>query len=250
MTDLSLEAHVVSDPGWRARMEDRHYLAWGRDWVVGAIFDGHAGDAVAEFAATRFGALRERSPGEALREIHRQARSLPGGACAVAFRLQGERLEVANVGDAALVLYREEKVEVLTETHRLDNPAERRRVLACGALVRGPYLVDPATGNGLMPTRALGDREFAHLGVIGEPYERTTSFRRGWLVAACDGLWDVMRPGEVAGFLQGSARSAAERLAAEALHFRGCTDNLTLIVVRRLPAAEGPPAESPEKAEG
>ena len=234
---MALDAAAAADQGWRPTMEDRHVLRVTEDEVVGAVFDGHSGSAVAELAAVRFEALLQRGTvGGALRAIDREARLLPGGACAVAFRLRGERLEVANLGDAELaVVDGAVNVRVLTELHRLDNPAERARVLAAGALIEGPYVVDPVTRNGLMPTRTLGDADFERVGVLGEPFERMATFRQGWLVAACDGLWDVLAPDELPALLADarSAREAVDALAREALHGRGSTDNVTVVVVRR-----------------
>jgi serine/threonine protein phosphatase PrpC len=227
-----LEAWAVSLQGLRPDMEDSHVLEVGEDRVLGAVFDGHRGAWVASLAARSLPALGDLKPGDALRRIDEQARLLPGGACAVVFRLRGERLEVANLGDAVLVRVTGGKAEVLTQLHRIQSPRERDRVLAAGAEIHGPYAIDPRTGDGLMPTRSLGDPEFRRIGIIGEPYEWQGRFRRGWLVAACDGLWDVFDPAELPPFLQTSAREAAEALAREALD-RGAYDNVTVITVRR-----------------
>ncbi len=232
----SVDVHVVSHRGRRPSMEDRHWLSAGPVEVAGAIFDGHSGAAVAGLAAARIGPLIERglSPAAALRAIHLESQGLEDGACAVAFRLRGARLEVANVGDAELAVVEEGTVRVLTEAHRLDLPGERARVLAAGAVIDGPYAIDPTTGDGLMPTRSLGDHAFSRIGIIGDPHEAMVEFGSGWLVAACDGLWDVLAPDELPAFLAGSAREAAERLAEEALETRGSSDNLTIIAVRRV----------------
>jgi serine/threonine protein phosphatase PrpC len=213
-------------------MEDRHVLIARDGSVIGAVFDGHSGAAVAELGESWLPAMPDIPPGKALRAIHRASQSLHGGACSVAFRLMGERLEVANVGDAGLVRVSSGAAEVLTETHRLDNPAERARVIAAGAGIFEPYVIDPHTGDGVMSTRALGDHVFAHIGIIGEPYEWDGAFTGGWLVAACDGLWDVMTAKELPRWLSGTARESAEALAHEALEVRRTADNLTIIVVR------------------
>lgn len=229
-----LEAYAVEDQGWRSSMEDRHVLTTDGDRVAGALFDGHAGWQVADFAARAFPKLiATRTPGEALRAINGTVGGLPGGACALTFRLDGQRLEVANLGDSELVQVTGSEVQVLTEMHRLTNAEERARVLQKGALIEGPYVVDPSTGEGLMPTRSLGDHEFAHVGIIANPYEWTGTFTDGWLVAACDGLWDVMNPAELPGYLTVSAEHSARTLLREALKVRGSTDNLTIIVVRK-----------------
>jgi serine/threonine protein phosphatase PrpC len=235
-----IDAHALGFRGPRWAMEDRHVLVVRDDLVVGAVFDGHGGAAVADFAAGRLASMLDVPPGAALRRIHEASAGLSGGACAVAFRLAGELLEVANLGDTGLVRV-DDRVEVLSESHRVSNPAERARVLAAGAAIVGPYVVDPFTGDGLMPTRSLGDHQFAGIGVIGEPQEWRGRFRSGWLVAACDGLWDVLSPEELPRWLVGSAEAAARGLAEEALEGRGSADNLTIIVVHKstAPAPRG-----------
>lgn len=250
---MTTDAWAVCHQGLRWKMEDTHALLTEGDALAGAVFDGHNGVYVAALAAATFSQYGDVAPGAALRAIHDRARGLPGGACGVAFRLRGERLEVANVGDAALVRVTGETAEVLTENHRLDNPAERARVLAAGAIIEGPYVVDPRTFTGLMPTRSLGDHGFERVGIVCEPHEWVGSFPSGWLVAASDGLWDLMAPDELPGHLAraASARAAAEALAQEALEVRGCADNLTVIVVRRTPQCAGgllPRAARPEPA--
>jgi serine/threonine protein phosphatase PrpC len=216
-------------------MEDRHVLAHLPGTVVGAIFDGHAGSAVAELGAELMGTMLAMppAPGLTLRAVHAAAGEVKGGACAVAFRLSGDHLEVANVGDAALAWVTDGGAVLLTESHRLDNPGERDRVVATGAAIAGRYLLNPRTGDGLMPTRTLGDYEFAEVGVLAEPYEWAGTFTSGWLVAASDGLWDVMRPEELPAYLAGSAHEAAEALAEEVLAKRQSGDNLTIIIVHK-----------------
>lgn len=228
-----LEAAVVSEQGPRPSMEDRHVLRVDGDRALGAVFDGHNGAAVAAYASDHLEGDGREALDDALRRVHAGSRGLRGGACAVAFRISGPHLEVANVGDAELVVVRDEGVSVLTEEHRLTNTGERARVQAAGAILDGPYAVHPRTGNGLMPTRGLGDHAFAEIGIVCEPYRWSGPFAEGWLVAACDGLWDVLAPEELPEFLRGSAEEAAQALAREALDVRGSFDNLTVIVLRR-----------------
>jgi protein phosphatase 1G len=229
---MPVDAFVVGDQGLRPAMEDRHVLMVDGERIDGAIFDGHNGSDVAQLAADMYPQVASLEPGQALRKIHASCDRLSGGACAVAFRLEGNRLRVANAGDADLAVVREGKVEVLTERHRLDNPAELRRLLAAGAMLQPPYVLNPLTLDGLMPTRALGDHEFAEAGISAEPYEWVGNFEAGWLVAACDGLWDVLDPAELPGYLEGDARSTAQQLVHEALEVRGSDDNVTVMVIK------------------
>ncbi|MBO0744878.1 MAG: protein serine/threonine phosphatase 2C family protein, partial [Candidatus Dormibacteraeota bacterium] len=165
------------------------------------------------------------------------SRRLPSGACAVVFRLDGDDLQVANLGDCELALVEDGHAAVVTQLHRVSNPRERQRVLEAGGVIDGPYVMDLSTGNGLMPTRTLGDDDFAAVGVSGEVSEWAGKLDDGWVVAACDGLWDVLNPEELPAFLEGSSpEDVARRLVDEALKTRGSHDNVTVLVLHRTPS--------------
>jgi integrin-linked kinase-associated serine/threonine phosphatase 2C len=230
---MVIDAAAFSEQGPRWSMEDTHVLQVEADVVRAAVFDGHLSSEVSALAAGLYPTFGDGSPGQALLAIHEASVGLEGGACAVALHLAGDHLRVANVGDAELAIVHRRTVRVVTECHRLSNPGERERVLAAGARLDGPYVVNPRTGNGVMPTRGLGDHEFEEVGVVCDPHEWEGRFGAGWLVAACDGLWDVLQPSELPPFLSGSAREVAERLGREALQVRGSWDNLTIIVIHR-----------------
>ena len=230
---MPIDAAVFSDQGPRWSMEDSHVLRVEGDVVRAAVFDGHVNAEVSTLAAARYPSPGDQPPGRALLAIHQASVGMDGGACAVALHLAGDRLRVANVGDAELAIVHRRTVRVVTECHRLTNPGERARVLAAGATLDGPYVVNPRTQNGVMPTRALGDHEFEEVGVVCRPHEWEGPFGAGWLVAACDGLWDVLQPSELPPFLSGSAREVAERLGREALQVRSSWDNVTIVVVHR-----------------
>jgi serine/threonine protein phosphatase PrpC len=215
-------------------MEDTHVLQVAGAFVHGAVFDGHSGAEVADLASRLYPELVALGPEGAIRELHQRSRGLHGGACAVTFALSGDELRVANVGDAELVLVRGDgEVEVVTEPHRIDNRSERLRLRRAGAIVHPPYVIDPVTGDGLMPTRSVGDHDFADAGIICDPHLWEGRFEAGWLIAACDGLWDVLAPRELPAFLDGSAADVAHRLCREALEVRGAWDNVTVLVVRK-----------------
>ncbi len=237
-------AFAVADIGGRAEMEDEHVLeveSTSPLRVLGGVFDGHGGSAVARLARDRFPILFRAHLGEgperaflaAYAGIQREAEGLAGGAVAATFYLDVPKVVVANAGDAHIVAVSRGRAVQLTEDHRLSNPAERRRVVEAGAEIYGPYVCLP-DGNGIMPTRTLGDHAFARVGVLSEPAVSTHVLSQGFLVTACDGLWDVLAPKEVPPILAPfrSARDAAMQLAHVALRVRRTPDNLTVLVVR------------------
>lgn len=96
---------------------------------------------------------------------------------------------------------------------------------------REPYIM--AGGSGLMPTRSLGDPDFALAGVIPTPSTRRKVLNQDdlLLILACDGLFDVMANQEVAELAR-SARDperVVQDLKHEAMDVRMTSDNLTVI---------------------
>jgi len=258
-TAVEAIAAVRSDTGRRDTMEDAHVLeVQGTEplRVLGAVFDGHNGAGVAQFAAERLPQLfrdhLDRGPDEALRRafelIDEATAEMEGGAVAAAFYIDGDRVIVVNVGDAHIVGVSGREAVRYTEDHRLTNISERERVVASGAIIDGPY-VCLSTGDGLMPTRTLGDHAFQEVGVISAPAVSTRLAPSDFLIAACDGLWDVVERTELPDLLDGlvTADQAADRLLHEALNERWTMDNVTILVVRtRRPGhVEGP---SPTKS--
>ena len=236
-------AFATADIGGRAEMEDEHVLevVSARPLrVLGGVFDGHGGVSVARLAKQRFGALFRESiasgPEIAFRAaysaLQKESAGMPGGAVAATFWIDGPTVAVANAGDAHVVAVAGDRTVRLTEDHRITNEVELKRVVGAGATIWGPYVCLPG-GRGIMPTRALGDHEFTKIGVLSEPAVSTHRLEPGFVIAACDGLWDVMEPEELSGVLAGlsTARAAVERLRREALEVRKTSDNLTVLAV-------------------
>jgi len=241
------DAWVIEDIGGRARLEDTHSLVCdlgdvpGR--VLGAIFDGHGGIEVAGMAGRVFPSLFQKafaaglpagkSMQEAFLSIDNAAVESRSGCVAVAFLLDGADLTVANIGDAELLLVSRSSQKIHTELHRLSNQGEKTRIIEAGGHIDGSYVMD-SEGHGLQCTRSLGDRGFKELGIIPDPYLGNAHLGKNdlWIIAACDGLWDVMRPVEAATIARKmkTARAVAEALQQEAIEVRETPDNLTVLV--------------------
>jgi len=237
-------AVATADIGGRAEMEDEHVLEVESVRplrVLGGVFDGHGGVSVARLARARFGALFRASlpsgPDSAFRAayaaIHRESEGMAGGAVAATFWIDGPRVAVANAGDAHVVAVAGDRAVRLTEDHRITNKIELKRVVDAGATIWGPYVCLP-DGRGIMPTRTLGDHVLTKVGVLSDPVVSTHALEPGFLIAACDGLWDVMETEELPEILAGlsTAPEAAGRLRREALDVRKTSDNLTVVAVR------------------
>ena len=237
-------------------MEDTHVLEITDAGILAAVFDGHCGKEVAEMCAElfpkTFAAQRSlgQSPAEALKwtlaGLHAQSVGMPSGACVAAAYVTSEAVTVANLGDAHAVLVGKDWAIQLTEDHRLSNPAELARVYEFGTPIQKPYYYTIQNGApaGLMPTRTIGDHGMTAAGCSAEPYIHTVTARSvgpvtfdgmGWLIVACDGLWDVVEPKDLPKMLDvriENARAITRYLAQEALDIRHTTDNLTIIAIK------------------
>jgi serine/threonine protein phosphatase PrpC len=226
----------------RPYMEDRVVTGVLADTLLVAVFDGHGGAAVAEHAVARVTALVQAAlarglQGEALgREVFPDLDLAMNGCGSTATLLwvRDRELGAAWVGDSRAVLVSQGGWRVLTPDHRIERSEERRRVLAAGAVIDPPYVVDPLTEHGLMCTRALGDRELRHIGITADPEVVTA---RLWdddvgFVVATDGLWDVVANEEAAETcLNQAPQAAADRLLQMVIERQG-HDNVTIVVGR------------------
>ena len=157
-------------------------------------------------------------------------------------------LQCGNVGDSAAVLIDVESGtwKVLTEDHRLTNPAERDRLARNGI----PLHSDSKRLYGLNLARALGDKflKDEDLGLSAEPSVSdvvSVPLHEGaLLVIASDGLWDVLDSEKLAGIAaaadkeeDGSVVEIAAAIVAAAKK-SGTRDDVTALVVRLWPEEE------------
>ncbi|MFQ5962375.1 MAG: PP2C family serine/threonine-protein phosphatase [Candidatus Methylomirabilales bacterium] len=234
--------HQISEIGFRRAMEDRHVLEIRPGvGLFGGVYDGHGGVEAAEIVATSlheafFHALETGlAPPEAFREAYRTVeealQGVESGATAATVFLRSNELSFAHVGDGGIVLVAEKPI-ALTEPHRVDNAAERSRIISAGGEIAGEYVVRGLRG--LMPTRSFGDSYFRPVGVMAVPAvgERRLTAEHRFLVVACDGLFDILEVDEIAAVLRQSsgAQQGGEALQ-EQVFARGGTDNLTILVV-------------------
>lgn len=224
-------------------MEDRWVTGDVTGGTLVGVFDGHEGAAVAEYAAaTALDAVRDSLgrglDGEPLwRSVFARLDDPglpPAGSTATLVLSRAAALSVAWVGDSRAVLVGNRGARALTRDHRIGCEDELRRCVEAGAEVRPPYVMDPETWQGLMMTRALGDRALRRIGITPEPEIVSASLGEGDLgfLVATDGLWDVVEDGEAAQVCRAHpAQVAADRLVALVARRDG-GDNVTVVVAR------------------
>lgn len=243
MTALPAGVGVAADAGLRDHMEDRWAVQATPHGLFAAVYDGHGGVRVADRAAADLHRAVLRAlqaglePSDAFRrgfaELEAMTADEECGSTVAALLLTGVTVATAHVGDSRVVRVGRAEVEGLTRDHRLDAPGERARVLRMGAGLDPPYVIRGDLG--LMMTRSLGDRWFRPVGVIAEPEvgRHPMGADDVALVAATDGIWDVLGLDDAARVVRqaATAQAAAQTLVDTALA-AGAHDNVTAVVVR------------------
>jgi protein phosphatase 1L len=221
-------------------MEDRVATGSVAGGLLVGVFDGHGGSLVAEHAAAHAARLVESALGRGLRDEALWREVFAGldpdiqgcGSTATLLLERDRHLSIAWVGDSRALLVTVQGCDVLTPDHRIDRADERQRVLAAGASLAPPYVVDPTLGQGLMMTRALGDRELRRIGVVAKPEVVTLApgaTAQGFVVAT-DGLWDVVTNEEAASICRDAEPQAAAERLVELVIRRDGADNVTVVV--------------------
>ncbi|XP_027358785.1 probable protein phosphatase 2C 8 isoform X1 [Abrus precatorius] len=274
-----IEADAAEDKGSRHAMEDAWVLLpdASLDYPGNlrcahfAIYDGHGGRLAAEYAQKHLhgNVLSAGLPRELL-DIKTAKRSIldgfrktdesllqesseggwQDGATAVCVWVLGQKVFVANVGDAKAVLARSTvtdgsqnhsdgvqalKAIVLTREHKPIFPQERSRIQKAGGFVSS----DGRLQGRLEVSRAFGDRQLKKVGVTATPdiYSFDLTDRVHFIILGCDGLWGVFGPSDAVDFVRKllneglPVTSISRRLVREAVRERRCKDNCTAIVI-------------------
>jgi len=232
---------IARDQRYRSHMEDRVVTGSVAGGLVVGVFDGHGGSTVAEHAAANALHLVETALAHDLRPDAMWRHIFAGldldvegcgSTATLLFVRDRELLSVGWVGDSRALLVTDTGWRVLTPDHRIDRAEEHRRVVAAGALIVPPYVVEPRLGHGLMVTRALGDCELRAVGITAEPEVTSVRLQEGdvGFVAATDGLWDVVTSEEAATACRGEEPETAAARLVEMVVERDGADNVAVVV--------------------
>uniref|UniRef100_A0A182VQ08 protein-serine/threonine phosphatase n=1 Tax=Anopheles minimus TaxID=112268 RepID=A0A182VQ08_9DIPT len=253
--------------GWRMHMEDSHthILSLPDDPGTSffAVYDGHGGAKVAEYAGKHLHKYITRRPeygsdvkhalqhgfldldeamlnNEALREQM-------SGSTAVVVLVKDNRLYCANAGDSRAIACVDGHLDVLSFDHKPTNEKERERISSAGG-----YVEYNRVNGYLALSRALGDFGLKRnteilpseqmVTAYPDVEEREVSESWDFLVIACDGIWDVLSSQAVLEFVQAEiAQGIYPQQICENLMMRclapDCQmggiggDNMTVIVV-------------------
>lgn len=169
---------------------------------------------------------------EAVVGVSNSACGADSGSTATIVVVHSGQVTVAWTGDSrAVITNGRGAIRLTTEMHRSTNRSEAKRVLEAGGRIKGGYVVDKGGKLGVSVTRAIGDMDLTHIGIISEPEIRTLPFESvqgGAVIIASDGLWDSsgISPDIV-------ANTVAQRHQKGRSARRACEDLLGLACGRR-----------------
>ncbi|CAJ1065343.1 protein phosphatase%2C Mg2+/Mn2+ dependent, 1Lb [Xyrichtys novacula] len=270
---------VYSIQGRREHMEDRFEVL--TDLVnkshpsIFGIFDGHGGEAAADFAKAHLpGALRQQlltyerekerdreKDKEKDEKKERGSLSYPsileqqilnldremleklsatyneaGTTCLMAL-LSDKELTVANVGDSRGVLCDKDGNAIpLSHDHKPYQLKERKRIKKAGGFIsfNGSWRVQGI----LAMSRSLGDYPLKNLNVvISDPDIMSFDLDKlqpQFMILASDGLWDTFSNEEAVRFIRDrldEPHFGAKSIVLQSF-YRGCPDNITVMVVK------------------
>ncbi|GLI68272.1 hypothetical protein VaNZ11_012628 [Volvox africanus] len=240
------------------------------------VYDGHSGQVVSRFLAASLhhyveaygmiatdvaSALCQAFQAADAALVEATLNCPDAGSTATVALLSANNIIAAHCGDSRALICRGGHVMALTEDHRPARLDERERVLKSGGQIlwnEGERVMGI-----LQTTRAFGDRDLKHFGVIAEPEavicSRTPEDE--FLILATDGVFNVLSNEEVADVARrvlrramerGASRSAAIQMAASAIgrfsRDRNSKDDITVILVDLAPLGPPCPPTSPQPA--
>ncbi len=236
---------AVTMQGWRRTQEDAHIsqLDIGEGISLFAVFDGHGGHEVAQYSDKHFVKELKRLPSfkkkdyraaltecflkmdtmmmlpEGKKELSKlQQQGLAttpdmemdqitmAGATANVLMITKTELYCANAGDSRCVISRKGKVKELSQDHKPDNPAEKRRI------ERANGFVEENRVNGMLAlSRSLGDFEYKNnpifkvqdqiVSAMPDVTVEKITGDMDFAIIACDGIWDCMSSQEAVTFV-------------------------------------------------
>jgi len=165
---------------------------------------------------------------------------IQGGSTALSCILipleKGTIVITSNVGDSRAVLYTNGITTRLSFDHKPSVDSEWRRILDAGGFVTDYGI--PRLNGCLSVSRALGDFDVDAKKQIlsSEPHINISIAGKGFLIMACDGLWDVISDLDATAFVRSELEKGkevediAKHITDRAIKL-GSGDNISVIIV-------------------
>ncbi|EDO44137.1 predicted protein, partial [Nematostella vectensis] len=261
-SSYTYETSVYAIKNTRRKMEDKHVIMPHFNSLFGlpkdspnyayfAVFDGHGGIDAATFAATHlhcFLAQNEhliKDPGLALHETFQNtdcsfgaraiSEGLRSGCTAVSILITNEALYLAWLGDSQAILCKDGEFIELMQPHKPERQDEKDRIEGLGGCVVwfGAWRVNGS----LSVSRAIGDAEHKPF-ISGEPdvAEYALDGEQEFVILACDGLWDTVKPEQAIKLVKehiasGNDRCDVAKVLVDEAKQEGSSDNISVLVV-------------------
>jgi len=244
---LKIDVGESHNCGSREEMEDRHYFDpdfRGQKELLVGVYDGHDGDRVVNYIEKewhqRFLEILGQSSNFlesfvlAYEKISAEVCQLgwSSGACMANFILVQDQVYWANAGDVRILVVGP-SVRQLTIDHHPNHPTEKKRIIACGGIIKGNNII--SNSGYIAVSRAIGDPDYHSYGLIATPETGRYKLKPTdlALVVASDGLFEEMTNQDVAKIVREDcdAKETAKNLVRTALH-RNSLDNVTAVVVK------------------
>jgi len=245
--------------GRRQSNEDQILVIGEEFYDIIGIFDGHNGPNVSKFISENIGNIIKEGwlacSGQMNEEIFYdifnktnlliKESGIQGGSTALLIAITDKDIYIANAGDCRCVIGKGDNVKRITTDHKPDNDIEKARIENCGGhvtfTVREGHSVSRVNGI-LGVARAMGDFELeGYITCIPDVFKLECSLLNegNFLVAACDGLWDVLEDNVVVDTVStwlstniDDVEGASKKLRDEA-YTKGSTDNISVVVVKK-----------------
>lgn len=226
---LEVQAEIGIDIKSASSGEDRAGTAVLKNgYLYAGVFDGHNGHTAASWCAENFPRLLEEQydnnepTSTALKNAFNIAHASicgPSGTTATVIITQGNYVAIAHVGDSRAILFRGGHPIELTADHKLSLPSERSRIEEAAKRNPKEIFILGQRVQGLMLTRSIGDKTLTKE-ILSDPVVR--EFHRkdedDFVVAASDGLWDIMSTQSVFSFVRNIASQDPQDIAEQLTH--------------------------------
>ena len=242
---MDLNAVSVSYKGLRNSNEDALDIQTHSKTKLFAIYDGHGGANVSSY-------LKKNLPQYFVNEslpikktvINKTFKQLQhnliksnkiiaeemGSTCLCAL-VNGDKLQIMNVGDCRAVIANNKKAIPITQDHKPNTKVERERI----SKIKGNEKIYNDDGiwriGPLSVSRSFGDTDTdKYISQTPDVFTYNLSSKDDFIVLGCDGLWDVMNNTEVVKFIYDNPVNSVRKLGSEALK-KGSNDNISIIIV-------------------
>ena len=181
--------------GSRPYQEDRSFVLPTAKGLYMGVFDGHGGDACAEYCVKKFPAILQCTfyLYDAMGILADETRMMHTGSTAsVVFIPKGEAsVEVAVIGDSPVVVKgADQSIWIAPEHNVRTNMAEADAARQRGGYINGGYLFAGFNGDGLQMSRALGDVSLDSV-LLREPEASIHALgANSFVLVASDGAFD------------------------------------------------------------